>query len=442
MSTYAIKGIHDPVSLALDWNLLPGTTSERKERIELAKKKGSTIGASITSPITGSVVLGLTDDPKPGNPCGALWFAAAMNGDSAIIIEPIGGHMVWVCAVRAGTPVPGLDQIIAESDLHTRLPEYFEAAQEQKVFSTLDSIDTFDIDRVQLRSFAEIVAEVKPPRTIRIAGISPVVLWVLIGSIAIITGLYGADLYFSTMRNSRVAAQSVEETRRLQTVADALVRETSAKRIKEGDELLENTIIKRPTMKDTIAAFMREAGKIPVKAGGWDLISFECLQRSCSFIWKREKLGTILTFVSIAEAREWKILSMGPEDATTNIPVEIDNNRVANFGDFSEDSMFRVAYESKLQEMNLIGLNYTFPSAVSIEKVLPPINLPPPAPGVIYKPIEPLLWKVGTIKLSGKNPFVVSGLAQQYEAKNVSLKALTIDFKSNSWNLELNYATR
>jgi len=443
MSTINISDLVTPISVGLDWYLLPGTTSERKEIAELAKKHSANFGVVVTNDKTGFTVLGLSSEKKAGAPSGAAWLAKASAGESMVLIEPIQNGKIWLCAVRAGLPVQGLDIVIDESQLHEKLPEFLETSQDSRIYSTYDNISDLGYGNISSQSFAELVSNTKQERIARIAGIPTSLMVVAVAGIIVSAIWYGTDIYFTQIEYARNLV--LNENKNQKQIAGSIeaARKTAAKRLEDAQSLIKNAVLKQPSVGNIIDALFTSVERMPTSTAGWNLVGLDCTTKNCTFSWLRTRVGTVLGFIESAESKGWTITHAEGDTATTESSIDAEP-RVATIDDLSIDSVFRVAFETKLQKLKLIGIDYQLKKSESIEKSLPQSlassnKSAPASPALVSAPLP---WKVGDVTIRGKNLFALRAMPDYLEHPGVAVKHVSANLSQNEWNLEVNYATR
>lgn len=442
MSTIKISNLTKPVAVALDWQVLPGLTSESKEIAALAKSAGTRIGSVVADEGTGVTILGLSSTKTAGVPCGAAWLAKASARESIVLIEPLEDGRLWLCAVRAGLPVPGLDVVIDSSDLTQRLPAFIQDGQDPRICSTLDNLLDFGYSNVTPQSFAELVANTKAERLARISGTSPVLI---IGGVAVAVALgawFGGGAYLDQIANEKSAAASADVVRKQQIANAELVRKAAALRREQAIDILRLNVLGQPSVTSLMGAMLKSVESMPTSVAGWNVDGIDCLPNVCQVTWARTPVGTVVGFLQAASGNGWQVKSAAGDAASTLYLVDA-SAREATVDDLVEEASFRPAFESKLQQLQLAGLHYGFLPAAAVE---PPVAAAvigmPAAPPAGLPALAPLPWKMGTAVVRGVHLFALRGTPDYLDHPGVAIKHVAADMKSNEWTLELTYATR
>lgn len=441
MSTIKISNLSKPVAVALDWQVLPGLTSESKEIDALAKLAGTKIGSVVADEGTGVTILGLSSTNTTGTTCGAAWLAKASARESIVLIEPLEDGRLWLCAVRAGLPVPGLDIIIDSAELAQRLPEFIQDGQDPRICSTLDSLTDFGYANVSPQSFAELVANTKPEKLARIAGTSPVLI---VGGVAVavaLAGWLGGGAYLDKLTNEKTAAASAEVSRKQQITNIELARKNAAARRDQAVAMLRTNVLGQPSMTSMMQAMLGSVEAVPTSLAGWNLAGFDCMPNVCQATWTRTPVGTVVGFLQQAESKGWQVKAAAGNVATTLYLVD-SQARSAGVDDLAEEAIFRPAFESKLQLLQLAGMHYGFSAAAPVEPVATAQKGMPPIAASSLPAVQALPWKMGKATVRGVNLFTLRGTPDYLEHPGVAIKRISADMKSNEWTMELTYATR
>lgn len=436
MAIVNINTLPKPVAVALDWHLLPGTTSERKEVDALARQAGSRFGCVISDDEAGLTLVGLSGDKKEGVSCGAAWLARASGGAPIVLVEPLEDGRLWLCAVRAGMPVQGLDMVIDAAHLHERLHDFLRDSGETKLCSTLEHLDQA-YPNVSIQSFAELVASTKPERIKRISGVNPALMGVVALGVLVFGGWYGADAYMTKTRQAEAQAKLQElnaaQARQEAEKAAALKRQHQ----EAGEALLRSVVLEKPAMDTLISAYFSVLEDKPLTTAGWTLAGYDCAQLTCSIQWHRGATGTIVGFLKSAEASGWTTTRIEGNDAVTTHAV-VAANRAATLDSLADDTAFRAAVESRLQEASVSSLHYELGQSESLEKQLGGVaDQKAGQPAVAALP-----YKVGTLTVKGTSLFELREVPDFINHPGISVKDMRGDLKTSEWTLELNYATR
>jgi hypothetical protein len=441
MAIVEITNLPKPVAVALDWHLLPGTTSERKEIDALTKRTGAKFGCVLADDEAGLTIVGLSTDKKESVNCGAAWLAKASGGEAMVLVEPLENGRIWLCAVRAGLPVQGMDVVIEPAQLHERLREFLDDGGEAKLCSTLENLDQVYANVVP-QSFAELVANTKPERVRRISGINPT-LAVAAGLLAVIFGgWYGVDYYVTKMRQQEAQAKLQQMNALQQKQAAEQRAAAKLERLEAGRTMIRQVVLEKPSVESLVGAYLNELSAKPLTIGGWTLTGYDCSVLACSLTWQRKSSGTIATFIKAAEDNGWTVDKVEGNDAVTTHAVQAAprNNTI---DELSEDAPFRAALETRLQEAGSNGLRYELSKSDPLDKMMGAAatsgdpNAGPPGEGS-----DPLPYWVGTLTVKGSTLFELRELPEYIGHPGLSVKNVRGDLKTNEWTMELNYATR
>jgi hypothetical protein len=440
MAIVDISNLTKPVAVALDWHLLPGTTSERKEIDALTKRTGAKFGCVLADDEAGLTIVGLSTDRKESVSCGAAWLARASGGEALVLVEPLENGRIWLCAVRAGLPVQGMDVVIEPTTLHERLREFLDDGGEAKLCSTLENLDQVYTNVVP-QSFAELVANTKPERVRRISGINPAVV-MAVGALAVIFGgWYGVDYYMTKLRQQEARAKLVQLNALQQQQAAEQRAAARRERLEQARSLIREVVLGKPSVEAVVGAYLNELSAKPLAIAGWALTGYDCSQMSCTLTWRRGFGGTIATFVKAAEDKSWSLERIEGSDAVTMHMVQADP-RVNTFDELSEDVPFRAALETRLQEAGANGMRYELTSSEPLDKMMGTQTTPVTPADVGGEGAEPLPYKVGTLTVKGSTLFELRELPDYIGHPGISVKNIRGDLKTNEWTMELNYATR
>lgn len=437
MAIVDINNLAKPVAVALSWHSLPGTTSERKEIDAIVRREGASFGCRLTDDDSGVTVLGITDDRREGIACGAAWLARASGGDPIVLVEPLGSGRLWLCGVRAGMPVPGLDMVIDLSQLHEKLHDLLRDVPDSRLCSTLDNLGTV-YPNVVPQSFAELVAQTKQEKIKRIAGVNPALVAIAGAVIVGMGGWFGFDAYMVKVRQAEAQAQLNEIAADQKRRGDLLAAKLYQQHVAAGEAMLHDVVLDRPAVDGIVAAYMTELESKPLIVAGWNLIGYDCAQLACALSWQRGNSGTVLGFMKAAEGFGWQISQIGGDLAQSSHPVQA-SGRNAALESLDVDGAFRAALETRLQQAGSTGVKYELSKSEPLEKSLTPPAAPPGQPAPVMKPLP---WKVGTVVVKGNRLFELRELPEYIVHAGLSVKNVRGDIKTNQWTMELNYATR
>lgn len=437
MAIVEVSNLPKPVAIALDWHLLQGNTSERKEVDAIVRRNGTKFGCVIESD-EGLTMVGLSADKQISAHCGAAWLARASGGDAIVLVEPLPDGRLWLCAVRAGLPVQDMDLVIEPALLHERLREFLSDGGEARLCSTLENLDQA-YPAVSPQSFAELVGATKPVRITRISGVNPAVFLVAATVSVALGGWYGVDNYLAKVRRLEAQAKLQQLTVMQQQQEAERVAAAKRQRLEAGQARIRQVILDKPSMATIVQAYLDVLRPKPLTIAGWTLSAYDCSQLLCTLSWARQPGGTVLSFLEAAERQGWSVDKAEGNDAVTSHQVAAEP-RVSSIEDLSEDAPFRAALESQLQRAGVTGMRYELPKAEPLDKMMP--APPAPLPGEAPQTVEPLPYLVGDLTVKGGSFFELRELPDYVAHPGLSVKNLRGDMKINEWTLELNYATR
>lgn len=429
MAIVKISNLPKPVAIALDWHALKGSTSERKEAAALGKREGVKFGCIFPDEEAGITIVGLSADNSEGADCGASWLANACGRSATILVEPLEDGRLWLCAVRAGLPVQGMDILIESASLHERLRDFQLQCPGSKIYSTLEHLGSAYED-VSEQSFSEIVANATALKIRRIYGVNP---WIS-GSISlclIALGTWYGITFFTAqdaMENARLkqTQASVDQQRR---DAEAALR-ARQEYVASAEVLLKNVVLEQPSIENVVAAIFHEIETKPLNIAGWSLVQADCDAHECRLEWIRSPQSTLLRFLDAASIEGWETPKLIGNSASTQHQLQTE---AKGFGvdKLDEAGPFLIALESAIQSIARVTYNISVPDPV--EKAL----------GVVAGSVqEPLPWKVGTISVTGSNLRELRELPSRVSHAGLSVKRMNYNFLTNTWTLEMNYATR
>lgn len=439
MAIIEISNQAKPVAVALDWHLLPGTTSERKEIDALVKRVGVKFGCVVTGDDDALRMVGLSTDRKEGVNCGAAWLARASAGESIILAEPLADGRVWLCAVRAGLPVQDWDKVVEVALLIEQLREYLSDGAEARLCSTLENLDHV-YPNVAPQSFAELVNSTKPEKLRRISGLSPAFVFTAASLCVAAAAWYGAEAYLKhkDMMEARAKLEQMSEIQRQQEAQR--IANAQREHLLAGQAKIRQVVLDKPSVSDHLLGYLLVLSDKPLRLAGWELSSYECAQLECRLFWTRRAGGTILRFLIAAEERGWDVERAQGGEATTAHSLQAPG-RGKEIEDLGSDGSFRAALESRLQQAEAGGLKYELSPSAPVEVAMASTN----QPGVGGEPpvqLAPLPYLVGTLKVRGSTFFEMRELPEYISHPGLAVSSVRGDLKSNQWTMELNYATQ
>lgn len=438
MATIHVSNVPKAVAVALDWHLLPGTTSERREIDAITKQAKVKIGCVVSDNATGVTVLGLAEERSPGTNCGAAWLAKASAGESIVLVEPLEDGRLWLCAVKMGLPVQHFDILIDAAQLHQKLPELLRDNPDARICSTLENLDA-DYESVSPQSFAELVANTKPEKLIRVSGVSPVFMASTSVAVVALAAYFGGGAYLQKIKQEEARAKLAEMAAAQKQREAADQRRAQAQRLADGEKLLRSVVLDQPAMERSIESIFSAVEQLPLALAGWTLTGFDCTNRICSIAWTRTKTGTVVGFLTAAEEQGWQVSKAEGTDAMTAIELDA-SPRGVTLDVLEEAAPFRAALETQLQTAQLAGMKYELAALTPLEK-----SMPAPAPMKGKAPVavtQPLPWHVGTATLKGDKLFEAKATPALLQHPALALSYLKADLKTKEWTLEVNYATR
>ena len=439
MATVDIANLPKPIAVGLDWRALKGATSERKEIDSLTNSEGSKFGCVISDDEAGVTIVGLSHDKAQGVNCGAAWLAAACGRNPVILVEPLEDDRLWMCAVRAGLPVQDMDIVIDAQQLHAKLQDFQLQSPDAKICSTLDNLDKV-YDRVSPQSFAELVANTPAPKIVRISGVSPLLIGVILLFLAAAAGWYGFDVYMTNVGRQEARAKLARinsDQQRRDAESEAKAKQDY---INSGEAMLRTVILDQPAVDTVIGAIFKVVESKPLNMVGWAMTGFDCDPRECRLRWKRGQGSTMFDFLKAAEAKGWPTEELAGNDAVTTHPLTV-ASRGMGVDSLDKAAPFIVALESKLQEASAAGLRYEVSKPAPLEKMMAvaPSKKGKGQPVAVFAPLP---WKIGTLIARGSNLFELRELPGYVTHPGLSIKRVSVDIKTKEWTLEMNYATR
>lgn len=439
MATIQIANVAKAVAVGLEWHALSGTTSERKEIEALAAANNSKIGCVITDDETGVTVVGLGHDKRPGASCGAAWLAKASGREALILVEPVGDNQVWICAVRAGLPLQNADQVVEVARLHELIHACLADSPDARICSTLENLDA-SYANVSPQSFAELVTGIKPERLRRVSGVPPLAVAGVVVAVAAIGAYYGGTLYLQKVERDKFQALLAAQAKKSRSSEQAQLRALEQKRRDDAERLLRDVVLGQPGASTLIPAAFASFESVPLSAGSWALVSLDCVPASCLLSWKREKNGTVMTFLAAAEKAGWEVVGAAGSEALTKHPVDT-HGRDATTDVIEPTAAFRAVLESQLQRAQFAGMSYRLEGSQPLDV---PVAAPaqPGAPGASPQSLEPLPWKVGRAVIEGKHLFELRALPAYLEHGALAVSSIKANLQLKEWTVEVKYATR
>lgn len=424
------------VAVGLEWHLLPGASSERREIESIAKSMGVTHGCVVRNEDASVTVLGVYEGKDGARKIsGAAWLSRAVGDASVILVEELGDGRAWVCGSRMGSPVPGFDVVVHEAQVHELINRAM-AFGDFVIYSTHPSVTGYE--NATPRTFAEVVQDVTPPVIKQIRGLPASFTAVAILLVLVGVGYFAVTTYLEKAKQSRAAAAVLKlnaEQSKNQAEVERLAREAYRNK---GIAVVNDQVLHRSATKNRLASYEGLVSTMPMNVAGWQLSGYRCDDDVCKVKFGRLALGTLRTFDQAASAAGWKVSSLRGNEAIVDFGIE-STPRSEDISSVLPEADFRVAVESRLQEMSLATIKYEIAGPRSVEKDIP---VPPGKPGEPPKKMEPLPWKVGVITIKGDAFFQITGSTEYIEASTVAVRSLTVDLKQNNWTMELKYVVR
>lgn len=438
MTIIRVEGVSKPIAVSMTWTILRQSTSERSEVKQIVNLHRQAYGCIIGDRSAGLRMVGLTSDRTSGAVSGAAWLAAASEGQPIVLAEPLADERVWICAVRAGLPLSGLDMVVSDQDLVDRLNDVLHEVPGSVLHSTIAGLD----DRfpgLQAISFAELARQGGAPVKIkRLSGIDPKVLVLAAIGAGLIYGVPEIQDYLATSDRQQAAAKlraiNAEQGQRERERQVAAMRA----QLDALDENVRTSVTARPRVALLVNAYLATVEKQPFLLQGWRAVAFDCSGPSCTLSWRRESYGTVLSMTEGAEAKGLTLAAATGNDATTSHAAEAEP-RPGSLDGIAVEAPFFAAIDTALQPMAKANVRYTIGKPSLLTPPPPPQGASAPLPAVV--PAE-RQWKVGVISISGRFPSVLRQVAEAIDHPGLAVKSLQMDLKANTWKLEMNYATR
>lgn len=438
MTIIRVDGVSKPIAAAMTWTLLRQSTSERSEVKQVVNLHRQAYGCIIGDRSAGLRMVGLTSDRTSGAVSGAAWLAAASEGQPIVLAEPLADDRVWICAVRAGLPLSGLDIVVSDHDLIDRLNDVLHEVPGSVLHSTIAGLD----DRfpgLQAISFAELARQGGSPVKIkRLSGIDPKVLVLAAIGAGLIYGVPELQDYLAASDRQQAAAKlraiSAEQAQRERERQAAAMRA----QLEALDENVRSSVTARPSVAMLVSAYISGVEKQPFLLQGWRAVAADCSGPACMISWKREGYGTVLSMTEGAEAKGLNLVAAAGNDATTSHAVEAEP-RLGSLDGIAVEAPFFAAIETALQPMAKANVRYSIGKPALLTPPAPPQGASAPSPVIV--PAE-RQWRVGVISISGRFTSVLRQVADGLDHPGLAVKSLQMDLKANTWKLEMNYATR
>lgn len=276
-------------ALGLDWEILTKEEPFRKEVKAIAEKNNSRYGISFS--YDNITVLGLVNR-KIKEPVAALYLALANqekmdnNPDEVekdwIVVEEIGDHY-WMCVIKNGIPLPGLDFIDDLDKIKDKLFELLEVDTYQ-LYSTVPQIENIlrGGKTVQKKTLNDLTKDIKTKIKVdQIVGIKVAYMITALGVVGALILLFGINSYLGDLellkQAENIKNQQIQKTQQEEIEYQKKLEEYRVNSIQAKGEAL-NQLSKIIQINNNIninlwSDFMLSQGE---GQHGWNIVKFEC----------------------------------------------------------------------------------------------------------------------------------------------------------------------
>lgn len=445
MPLIKVRNVQVELAVGLTWRVLRGATTEKTEIKEIASAVGSKLGCLVTSRSVKSVIVGLSPDIKTGSYSGAAWLALASADQPILLVEEVREDLYWLCAVKAGHPIQGLDKLVKGEGLVKAVEDAIGTDPALKIHSTSDEIDeAFSL--VQAKTFDEICRSLNggaPPaqaKIKRLAGSNP---WVAGGGVVLTVGLFAwphvQDYWkdHEAQVRRRLDARSQQESD-LKRQADAAA---AAQLLRQAqDDQVRQAVLLRPAPEAQVDAFIEAFGAPQMIVGGWQPETIDCTsQNLCTLIWKRLVGGTTQSFLEAAEAASIRVLKVEDDTASTVHQVSVEA-RAGQLEDLRPQAVMKAALDTQLQGLRDMRIGTKF-TADRDDAALIDMALSASAPGpAASAPASP--WNIKPITVDGTGLIQAQVAAHALSHPAVAIRSFSANIQTEKWKLVLSYASK
>jgi Pilin accessory protein (PilO) len=276
--------------VGIEWEILPGDSTIKKEAKEVAQKTNSKFGVVVDYDST--YAIGLTKKISK-EPSAALYLAIAnqvnleenTNNDYPdwVVLEELGDEKYWMGVVKSGIPAPQFDAILSVTEVKERITELLINDTYSIYSSSGEIISIFEgIKTIEKKSLVELTEEVKTKiKFEKLLGIPNYVFYAGAG-VAVVALISYAALQF-------VNGLTLKE--KAQNIALKEQRDREAAQAKYNQELKEYKDLKEKSQREEqskitaalsgnpskiLTAFYDNVGSIDGGTNGWKLTLIEC----------------------------------------------------------------------------------------------------------------------------------------------------------------------
>ncbi len=446
-----------PLAVGLTWRPLQGLASESREIAALAKAAGSRTGVVLRF---GDMVLaGLAPKRVRGkHVAGAAWLALACRShelDNIVYVESLSDAESWLCAIRNGAPVPDYDVVCPRHQIAALLGDLSQY-QAMRVLSSDAMLP--DSETV---SFAALIDGIKPPLMGQVSGLRPAYVLLAVVVAAALLGGFAWQIHDERTRTQQGwSAQAGESERQAHEE-----RGRTEQREREARTEIENRVLSTPSAQAMVDAWFVTLEAIPESMMGWRRGDIRCTRTECTVAWKRERVGTVDSFVAGAAERNWTVTARSANDAQVVFPVSAPA-RTGSAEEIPAHADFSARFTTQFQRMELAGLTFSLREPDANKKSDAPAAGAPPhrrgpgtsepsgprgphgtgaalgPPGSRGAQPDASPWRTGTFDLNGKLLFELRDSADYLEKfTNVSLQSLRLELHK-SWTVGGTYAVK
>ena len=426
------------VAVGLQWRVLRGTSSEKKEIAEIAKEEKSKAGFIFAGPTGINAMVGIFNGQVEKNLiCGAAWLAQTIGKTSDIIlVDFYDDNYVWVCAVKNGAPLQGFDAIIEKSQVYVFLGKLLEpdngAQHTYTIYSPGGFInDSVDGDLISLTSYSS--SESKIPFVTQITGVPRSVSISTAIGVTLLVAYCGYNYYSNQkLQEDQMAASAAQAATDAARVKEIQLK---AEQIRQGklNAAITQKLWSRPEYEGTISTWLDSVGSSPASLAGWSLTGVVCKEKNCTVEYTRNAVGTTNDFIAAANKAGYKVGKASNKKSTLLFPIKFAERRNLN-KELPAEGVFVPDFLSQLQKMELAGVNFEMRDSSQIDIKSDPV------PGKQQTSLKST-WKIGAFNLSGNNFFEARDSEQYLRFSNIAAETLNIDFLSHHWTIGGIYAT-
>lgn len=447
-------------SIGIEWEILAGESTVKKEAKEIADRNLSNHGVIIDyDAITG---VGLVKKSPPKAPSASLYLALANQEYRAqvsttetfldwIVLEDMGDDKYWMAVIKSGIPAPQFDAIFDITTVKDRIAELL-INDTYQVYSKSTEISALfeGIKGINSKSLNDLTSEVKTKiKFTKLRGIPNHVIFGVAGAMAAIGLLtLGVNLLegrsiAEKRANLEARLKEEENIRKAAYEAEMVVYNKALQ--ENGKIAYEQTFAKLKGNPNAILnAWYNAVSDIGLGTHGWTLTTIECYYNienpiavnkfACDYLYKRNGLATNRMLLE-----DFPHAKINGNEAiiTYNVPIaqeDLDYTMVNSLDELRGSKDWNFNMVSQLQLLKIANIDHKIEASSDIMYEIPakPVSPEEQKQGIFLGAPQQVSLGVatGNVLISGNNFELIKEIADNVDFYGLSLRKAKFEVKS------------